>query len=185
MSLTAPNLIGEHGLDAVKGWFEISALDYVAQLDTDAVQFTPPAGRVMHLDPDSGKLRTGCHNTGMSLFMYKGPADYDVSNPGITASGKFMHAAIVPGGDLAGLVASGGFELACTEFDAEQTYKPGDLLTAIADDEDADVGGVLTNESVAQYVDPICGVVSGGKQTRHDGVDVLLLWTVWLPGAVS
>jgi hypothetical protein len=43
-----------------------------------------------------------------------------------------MHQAIAPTGKMSGLVATGGYEIASTEFDATRNYVPGDLLTAAA-----------------------------------------------------
>lgn len=178
---TAPNLITEKGLDVKKGWFDMAALDYDAKLSA-SVSFDVPRGRVVHVDA-SGDFRPGAHNTGVAIFLLNGSTDADVSNPGTTASGNFMHRAIAPTGKMSGLVATGGYEIASTEFDTGRTYTPGDLLTATASDSNATTGGRITNESVTQYVTPVVGVVSSGKAKNHNGVFALSFWTVWLPGA--
>ncbi len=94
-----------------------------------------------------------------------------------------MHRAISPTGVLSGLVATGGYEIDSTEYDTTKTYAPGDLLTAVASDSVLATGGVLTNASAVQFVNPICGVVSSGAHTNHNGVPTLSFWSVWLPGA--
>jgi hypothetical protein len=133
----------------------------------------------------------GVDQTGMGIFLFPGQADFDVNNPGTTAGGLFMHQAIAPTGKISGLVAKGGYELESTEFDTDQSYTPGDLLTATADNTDITVGGVLTNVGtgahgdVKQYVDPVCGIVSGGRHKNEHGVDVLRFWPEWLPGAYA
>ena len=179
--MPAPNLITEKGMYAKKGWFDMSALDYSAKLSS-SVTFDVPAGRVVHLDPD-GKFATGAHATGVAIFLLNGSADADVSNPGTTASGNFMHQAIAPAGNMSGLVATGGYEIATTEFDSSRVYAPGDLLTATAADTNSTTGGRITNASVTQFVTPVVGVVSSGKAKNHNGFYALSFWSVWLPGA--
>ena len=151
---------------------------------TSAVTFTVPRGRVVHVD-STGAFAMGAHNTNVAVFLLNGSGDADVSNPGTTAGGKFMHQAVAPTGKLSGLVATGGYEIASTEFDTSRTYTPGDLLTAAADNTDAAVGGVLTNESVEQFVTPVVGVVSSGKAQNHNGIQALSFWSVWLPGEAA
>jgi hypothetical protein len=178
---TAPNRITEKGLDVKKGWFDMASLDYSAKMSS-AVTFDVPAGRVVHLDTN-GEFRPGAHSTGVALFLLQGSADADVSNPGTTASGNFMHKAIAPTGKLTGLVATGGYEIASSEFDSTLTYTPGQLLTATASNTNATTGGRITNASVTQFVTPVVGVVSSGKAKNHNGVYALSFWCAWLPGA--
>jgi hypothetical protein len=179
--MPAPDLLTEHGLDVKKGWFDMASLDYSAKLSS-AVTFAVKRGRVVHVD-SNGEFRPGAHDTNIAIFLLNGSEDADVSNPGTTAGGRFMHQAVAPTGKMSGLVATGGYEIASTEFDADQTYAPGDLLTATASNSNAATGGVLTNDSVTQYVTPVVGVVSSGKAQNHNGIQALSFWTVWLPGA--
>ena len=181
--MPAPDLLFEHGLDVKKGWFDMASLDYDAKL-ASAVEYDVPRGRVVHVDSD-GNFRPGAHNTGVAIFLLNGSADADVSNPGTTAAGNFMHRAIAPTGKMSGLVATGGYEISTTEFDSTRTYAPGDLLTAAQSLSDAAVGGVLTNSGVTQYVNPVVGVVSSGKAKNHNGIQSLSFWCVWLPGAAD
>lgn len=187
----APDLPFEHGLDIKKGWFDMASLDYSAKLGT--VGYTLPRGRVVHVEHAGGQevFLPGVRATDVAIFLLNGSADADVSNPGTTASGKFMHQAIAPTGKLSGVVATGGYEIDSTEFDSSQSYAAGDLLTAPlgVTAGDAATGGLLTNVSgegsVTQYVDPVVGVVSSGKHTNHNGVSTLSFWSVWLPGAAT
>lgn len=184
-----PSLMFEHALTPLKGWFEPAALDYVAKL-SENVTFDVPAGRVMHLNA-SGEFETGVGETDMGIFTLNASNDFDVSNPGTTAAGNFMHQSIGPAGNMSGLVATGAYEVNTTEFDAAQEYAPGDLLTAPVANTTLATGGVLTNAGsgsggdVEQYVDPVCGVVSRGEYTNEHGIAVLALWPVWLPGAYT
>lgn len=181
--MPAPDLLTEHGLDVKKGWFDMASLDYSAKLSS-AVTFAVKRGRVVHVD-SNGEFRPGAHETNIAIFLLNGSDDADVSNPGTTAGGRFMHQAVAPTGKMSGLVATGGYEIASTEFDTEQTYTPGDLLTATASNSNATTGGRITNASVTQYVTPVVGVVSSGKAQNHNGIQALSFWTVWLPGAAS
>lgn len=180
----APDLPFEHGLDIKKGWFDMASLDYSAKLGT--VGYTLPRGRVVHLEHVGGQevFLPGVRATDVAIFLLNGAADADVSNPGTTASGRFMHQAIAPTGKMSGVVATGGYEIDSTEFNSSRSYAAGDLLTAPlgAGSGDAATGGVLTNENVVQFVNPVVGVVSSGKHTNHNGVATLSFWSVWLPG---
>jgi hypothetical protein len=181
--MPAPDLLTEHGLDVKKGWFDMASLDYSAKLSS-AVTFAVKRGRVVHVD-SSGEFRPGAHNTNIAVFLLNGSEDADVSNPGTTAGGRFMHQAVAPTGKMSGLVATGGYEIASTEFDSARSYTPGDLLTAVASNSNATTGGRITNDSVTQYVTPVVGVVSSGKAQNHNGIQALSFWTVWLPGAAA
>lgn len=185
--MTAPSLMFEHGLDVLKGWFQPSALDFSAKL-SDNVTFDVPAGRVMHVNA-AGELETGVGETDMGLFLIQGSTEFDVSNPGTTPAGNFLQQAIAPTGVMTGLVATGGYEIESTEFDTDQEYTQGDLLTAAVANSTLATGGVLTNVGsggagdVEQFVDPVCGVVSRGSYNNCHGIAVVAFWSVWLPGA--
>lgn len=181
--MPAPALPFEHGFDVKKGWFDMAALDYDAKLSSN-VSFVVPRGRVVHLNAN-GEFEMGAHNTGVAVFLLNGSEDADVSNPGTTAAGNFMHQAVAPTGKLSGVVATGGYEIDNTEFDSARTYAPGDLLTATASNSNATTGGRLTNENVVQFVNPVVGVVSSGKHKNHNGVQTLSFWCVWLPGEAA
>jgi hypothetical protein len=187
--MPAPDLLTEHGLDVKKGWFDMASLDYSAKL-AGAVTFAVPRGRVVHVDTD-GNFRPGAHAKNIAIFLLNGSEDADVSNPGTTAAGNFMHRAIAPTGKMSGLVATGGYEIATTEYNISRTYVPGDLLTATASNTDSATGGVVTNAGsgsdgkVKQYINPVVGVVSSGATKNHNGINSLSFWSVWLPGAAT
>lgn len=183
----APDLMFEHGLDVKKGWFDMASLDYSAKLSS-SVSFDVNRGRVVHVDSTGGFV-PGVHETNVAVFLLNGSTDADVANPGTTAGGKFMHLAVAPTGKLSGLVATGGYEISTTEFATNRTYAPGDLLTATtktgAGNTVAATDGLLTNNGVTQYVNPVVGVVSSGAATNHNGISALSFWCVWLPGAAN
>jgi hypothetical protein len=185
--MAAPDLPFEHAVDIKKGWFDMASLDYSAKLGS-AVEFTLPRGRVVHVEHVNGMevFLPGVRATDVAIFLLNGANDADVSNAGTTASGKFVQQAISPSGKLSGVVATGGYEIDSTEFDSSRSYVAGDLLTAHLGTcyGERNTAGVLTNNSVTQFVTPVVGVVSSGKHTNHNGVSTLSFWSVWLPGAV-
>lgn len=177
--MAAPSLMFEHGLDVAKGWFQPAALDFAAPL-SENVEFVTPRGRVVHVN-NSGEFEMGVDTTEMAIFTLNGSEDFDVSNPGTTPTGNFMHQAIAPKGIMSGLVATGAYEIESTEFDDSRTYAANETLTAGSDNADIDVGGILTNVAAVLYVDAVCGVVSRGRFENAHGVPVLAFWPVYIP----
>lgn len=190
---TAPSLQFEHGLNAVKGWFEMAALDYDAPV-APAVTIILYSGRVLSLNAN-GEFETGISGRKMAIFAWPSDTDFDVSNPGTTPSGLFMHRAIAPTGKMSGLVAKGGYQLETTEFDKTPTaaYAPNQLLTAITANTTQATGGVISNDragaggstgAVRQYVDAACGLTTGQHHyVNEHGVEVLSFWPLYLPAA--
>jgi len=187
--MVAPSLMFEHGIDVAKGWFHPAALDFSTKLSAN-VTFEVARGRVVHLN-SAGEFEMGIGATDMAIFLLNGSDDFDVSNPGTTPSGLFMHQSIAPAGFMSGIVATGSYEIEDTEFDDTLSYAPGDLLTATADNTTEATGGVLTNAGsggggdVEQFADPACGVVSRGRFVNAHGVPVLAFWPIYLPGAYA
>jgi|APCry1669188879_1035177.scaffolds.fasta_scaffold00373_4 hypothetical protein len=181
--MPAPNLLTENGLDVKKGWFDMASLDYAAKLST-TVSFPVQRGRVVHVN-SNGDFVPGAHKTCPAIFLLNGSEDADVSNPGTTASGNFMHLAVAPTGKMSGLVATGGYEISTTEFVTGNTYAPGDLLSATRSNatNPASTDGRLTNYSITQFTTPVVGVVSSGAGKNHNGIQALSFWCVYLPGA--
>lgn len=183
--MVAPSLMFEHRLDILKGWSQLTALDFASKLSAN-VTFDVPAGRVMHLNA-AGEFETGIAGHQMPLFVFQGSQDMDVANPGTTPGGLFMHQAIAPTGVMNSFVATGGFELESTEFNTALTYARNDVLTAAVANATLATGGVLTNAGTGpggvctEYYDPLCGVVSRGEYNNSHGVAVLAFWPVWLP----
>jgi hypothetical protein len=183
--MPAPNLLTENGLDVKKGWFDMASLDYAAKLST-TVSFPVQRGRVVHVN-SNGDFVPGAHKTCPAIFLLNGSEDADVSNPGTTAAGNFMHLAVAPTGKMSGLVATGGYEISTTEFVTGNTYAPGDLLSATRANAStpASTDGRVTNYSVTQFTTPVVGVVSSGAGKNHNGIQALSFWCVWLPGATN
>jgi|GEM_PF-4700122 len=194
MPATAPSLMFEHALSHPKGWFEPSALDFSAKLSPN-VTLQAFGGRVVHVNA-AGEFEMGLEQTSMAIFLLQADTDFDVSNPGTTPAGNFMHQAVAPAGNMSGLVAAGGYELESTEFDIapNAAYAPNHLLTALASNTVQATGGVLCNDRagaggsaglVRQYTENACGVVSRGQFKNEHNVDVLAFWPIYLPAAFA
>lgn len=190
----APSLMFEHALSHPKGWFEPSALDFVGKLSPN-VSIIAYGGRVVHVNA-AGEFEMGISGTKMAIFLLQADTDYDVSNPGTTGAGNFMHQAISPTGAQSGLVATGGFELESTEHELapNAAYAPNQLLTAKATNNSQAQSGVLSNDRagaggssglVRQYTDAACGVVSRGQFKNEHNVMVLAFWPIYLPAAFA
>lgn len=198
--MTIPRLMFEQALTPIKGWFDEAALDFEGILSA-AVTFGVPAGRCVHVsavNPNGNKqtpeFEMGVAGTQMGMFLIQGSGDFDVSNPGTTASGSFMHQAIAPTGVMSALVAEGAYELQTTEYDAVQTYLPNDLLTAGPSNSVLADGGILTNQTVVgggtalevpwsgNTTRAICGVVSRGVFLNEHRINALHFWPTYIPG---
>lgn len=178
----------EHALNPVSGFDPLYAIYKYAPLSDDVLNAVDavPAGRVAYLDvagefqlADGGNIvaQGGTQpNSAMPLYLWQGSHDPDVLNDGTSpATGRIHWFGVNPHGVMAGLVATGGYELQTTEFDADQDYLPNELLTC---DEDADgVAGRLTNVSqdpaggaVIPVLDWVCGVCSWHVQSDYQTV---------------
>lgn len=188
----APSRMTEHVLNHPKGWFDGHALDHKAKVSAN-VTFSIPQGRVAHLNED-GEFEMGISTTKMAIFLLQGSNQPSVINPSHTASGRFVQSPAFPNGVMSGLVATGGFELESSEFEAAAAngYAPNTLLTAWASNTVLARGGVLSSDrahdsdgAVRQYVDAACACVSRGViQTEH-GTSVVCFWPVYMPAAAA
>ncbi len=195
------DLMTNHEAYAIKGWFKSGALDKAApadlsnlHADVDAIQ----NGSVVSLN-SSGQFQLGLEENAMPIFILQNSYDHDVAGPDGNIIGAFNAGSVdestgryTPAGYTAasrapisgimnGLVATGGYEIKSTEFDASETYTPNMPLTAGAPGE-ADAGLLKPGE---HCVDTICGIVSdvipaGGIVNEHR-VSVISFWSVFLP----
>jgi hypothetical protein len=182
--MTAPSLMFEHTLNAVKGWFSPSALDFSTKLSANVMIDPVYEGSVVHLNADS-EFEMGVAGNQMAMFLIQDSTDPDATTPSVEGTDEVA---------LTALVATGGYELQSTEYNAARTYAPNDLLTAVASNTVAATGGVLDNRNASNAVltppwvpagttRAICGVVSRGVKDNSHGQNALCFWPVWLPGA--
>ncbi len=125
------SMMFEHALDQLKGWPSPTAVDKDAKLSsnvTATVRPVPP-GRVVHLN-SVGEFEMGASGTQVAIFLLNGEESFDVSNPTtLTAAGAYnanSWYAVAPTGKMSGLVATGAYELATTEYDPDPaiTFAP-------------------------------------------------------------
>lgn len=177
-----PRQMFDHTLDAIKGWFQMAALDYTAKISANVV-VSVYAGRCAHINA-VGEFELGCTGSMMPIFLLQNGTDNDVSNDGGTTWYP-----IGPTGTITGLVGSGSYELETTEFDSANTYAPNEYLRCKSSSQSSADGGLLTNantvaaEAGSGNPTNIVGVVSRGVRKRQsDRNNVLAFWTVYKPG---
>jgi hypothetical protein len=181
--MTTPVRMTAHTLDTIKNSItNPHHLDFTAKLSANVTVDPVYAGRVAHLN-EVGEYELGLPDVSraghMAIFLWQSSNDPDVSNDGGIATEVDGWVAVAPTGEIKGLVASGGFELESTEYDSDQSYAPGDCLTATNANSNATTGGRLT-KGVAYDV-PVCGVVSRGVAQNSHRKNCIYFWSVWLP----
>lgn len=163
-----PPQMFDHGIDPIKGWFYLSALDKSAAPD-DPTDARLIAGRVVHLD-SAAKFVPGLAADAVGIFLWQSGGSFDV----LRDSGG------IGGGIHSGLVSTGGYELETTEF-IDATFAPNTPLTADAPGAGDDIGKIKEGTIAT---DTLVGIVSDGKRTNENGIDVVRFWTYFLPAAV-
>jgi len=167
-------------LNAIKGWPQPSAVDFVAPFDA-TVGVTPtnvvPPGTVVHLN-NSGNYVLGVGNLAvMPLFTFQGSNDPDVVNAygGDPSADVGSSVPITPSGAVMALVAIGAYELVSTNYYTGGTYNPNTPLTA-------DVSGGSSGHPAGQLyagtigTNMIVGLVSRGVTDNGYGHNALAFW---------
>ena len=114
-------------LNALKGWPQMNAVDYVAKLSStvSAGDLPLPPGSVVSLNT-AGDFIIGVGNSNvMPMFLFYGTDSDMVSNDGgdpSTDVGAWIP--MTPSGELIALVANGAYELVSTAYVDGQTYNP-------------------------------------------------------------
>ena len=134
------------------------------------------AGRVVHKNDDE-EFEMGVTGTQMAIFLLQNSDDPDVKNDG---GDDFQ--AIAPRGNMSGIVATSGTELATTEYDQAQTYHVNDVLRAVASNSNATTGGRLTNAGFTLGTNAGVGVVSKLPKKNSHKKYVITLWPAYIPG---
>jgi hypothetical protein len=165
-----------HALDVLKGWPNTHALDKKAKWASSVTLAYALSGRVASLNT-SNEFVLGCSLQKMPIFIIQSGLDPDVSNE--DADGDWY--AIQPAGDASGLVGNGPFELESTEYDTNDTFAIGDLLTVI--NTAGANQGKLDKLSSNLYASNIFAVghVTKGIHTNHHGKSVISFWTLYIP----
>lgn len=177
----------DHIIDPVRGPQVGHRLEYYAPA---AIGESWNRGAVISAD-NTGKLVAGClagssFNRPMPMFALQGTDDLDVWSDDVNPQ---RDGAGAPAGVPSALVASGGFEIATSEFESEDSgdaviYNVNDQLTC-------DETGKLIKKTSAS--EPTVGIVSAartangvrknelGVQVRRYTTDLLFLWTFFIP----
>lgn len=175
--MAAPRQMTANTLNALKGWPNMNAVDYHAELDS-SITDTVLAGSVVSLN-SSGNFVQGAVGTVMPMFLFSNSDDPDVSNDGGDAStdaGVFIP--ISPTGQAMALVAVGAYELVSTAFDSSLTYAINEPLyseDASNTDSSGVAAGLLHNAGVL-YTNNCVGIVSRGVVDNGYGKDALAFW---------
>ncbi len=176
--MSTPGQMFNHTLDVVKGWLpgNMGALDCHGKLSASVTVDPVYAGRVVHKN-DEEEFELGVTGSQMAIFLTQNSNDPDVARD----SGE-DYSAITPKGNMSGVVATGGYEVATTEYDQEQTYHVNDILRAVASNSNATTGGRLTNASFTLFTTAGVGVVSKLPAKNSHRKYVITLWTAYIPG---
>ena len=165
-----PRQMTAETLNALKGWPQLSAVDFHTEFAasiTDRV----PAGSVVHLN-NTGKYELGVgQDAVMPLFTFHASDDPDISNDGgdpATERGVFVP--IGGSGQAMALVAIGAYELVTTEF-VDGTYYPNTPLTSA---KTGPTAGQLVEGTL--YEDMVVGLVSRGIVDNGWGHEGLAFW---------
>lgn len=222
MPYSYPGLMFDHTLTALKGWPQERPLDIEGTLSTNvnigSVNSAPLSGQCVHVQstssgvgsngngPNIPVFEMGAKQNMMPLFLIPSGNDFDVQNPGVTATvlaasglgGSTTNppawVPIRPTGKLVALVAKGPYELETTEYDTNQTYAPNDLLRTVTSNTDSNAGKMTnqdasggqpfaTTAKLTLYTDSAVGRVSRGTYTNAAGKSALAFWPESIPGS--
>lgn len=172
--MAAPRQMTANTLNALKGWPQMNAVDYHAELDSGIPAGDLPvlAGAVVHLNAAGNFILGVGTDAVMPMFLFNNSDDPDVSNDGGDAStdaGVFVP--ISPTGHAMALVAVGAYELVSTAY-VDAAYSPNDPLTA--DKSGGGNPGKLQGGTL--YTDMIVGLVSRGVVDNGYGKNALAFW---------
>lgn len=170
--MSAPRQMTSETLNALKGWPQPAAVDFVTAFD-ESVNIRVPPGSVVHVDATSNKYKLGVGTTAvMPLFTFQASDDPDVVNEaGDPATERGVFIPISPTGQVMALVAVGAYELITTAF-VDDDYPPNTPLTSA-------LGLGATAGQVAPgtlYTDMIVGMVSRGIVDNGYGYDAVAFW---------
>jgi hypothetical protein len=182
MGLLTPGQNFDHLLDIISGYDGMHDLQYHAVPETGIAEFF--RGALLSLNA-SGEYQLGLSAVDageMPLWAVNARDDFDVNSDVGNISGASARQDGQKLGGLATFVATGGFEIATTEFDAAAvaSYVPNRALIA-----DLGTPGHLTAGATPYAIgETIVGVVSKGVRTETYGQSVLQFWPTFLPARV-
>lgn len=176
--MSAPLQMTSETLNALKGWPNPQAVDFVAKF-ASSVTDRVPAGSVVRLNSDGEFVLGMGTNAAMPLFTFFASDDPTVANSGGDAStDKGVWIPISPVGNVMALVAVGAYELVTTAYDTTNYNANAFVVNAPLMSTDG-VGevkvGAWTNANT------IVGVVSRGVVDNGYGTDAVAFWPYFFP----
>lgn len=176
--MAAPRQMTAKTLNALKGWPQMSAVDFHAEIDPSVLDVVDPvlAGSVVRLN-DSFKFQLGVGvEAVMPMFMFYNSDDPDISNDGgDPATDQDVYIPISPTGQALALPAVGAYELVSTQY-VDAVYLPNTPLTSPSDADDPnDADNGKLTEGIL-YTDMIVGFVSRGLVNNGYGRTALAFW---------
>jgi len=169
--MAAARLMTSKTLNALKGWPQMSAVDFHTEYAESVTEEVLP-GSVVHLDAE-GRYIVGVGTLAvMPLFAFTSSLDLDVVNEApdpATEKGNWVP--FNPTGQAMTLVAVGAYELVTTAYDEDETYPPNTPLTSPLTGAEA---GKVTPGTL--YTDMIVGIVSRGVVDNGYGYEAVAFW---------
>jgi hypothetical protein len=182
MGLLNPGQNYDHLLDVISGYDGMHDLQYHAVPEDGIDPFF--RGALLSLNA-AGEYQLGLSGVAageMPMWAINARDDFDVNSDIGNVSGARTRQDGQLLGGLATFVATGGFEIATTEFDpaAVASYVPNRALIHDA----ANPGYVTAGATPYAIGETIVGTVSKGVRTEVYGQSVLQFWPVFLPARV-
>jgi hypothetical protein len=178
MGLLVPGQNFDHLLDIISGYDGMHDLQYHA---VPADGETWERGALLSIDAD-GKYIAGLSAVDggeMPMWAVNARDDFDANSDVGNISGASARQDGQKLGGIASYVATGGYEIATTEFDAAAvaSYIPNAPLIH----DGATAGFVTAGTNPPALAESIVGIVSKGVREEVYGQSVLQFWPVYLP----
>lgn len=182
MGLLNPGQNYDHLLDIISGYDGMHDLQYHAIPESGIAEFF--RGALLSLNANGEyQLGLSAANAGeMPMWAVNARDDFDANSDVGNISGAIARQDGQLLGGIASYVATGGYEIATTEFDpaAVASYVPNRALIHDA----ANPGFVTAGATPYAIAETIVGVVSKGVRTEVYGQSVLQFWPTFLPARV-
>lgn len=179
--MSAPIQMTAQTLNALKGWPQLNAVDFVAPLDATITERIPP-GSVVHLSSTLTFLPGVGNSVVMPMFTFFASDAQEVANPGgDPTADKEVWIPGTPSGGMLALVAIGSYELVSTNYNTAVagSLVPNALLTSPTTTGGGVNRGQLTTATIK--TDTVVGVVSRGIVDNGYGYNAVAFWPWFFP----
>lgn len=168
-----PEMMDAFTLNALKGWPQLHAVDFITTFSPDITDTVYP-GSVLSLDSNGEFILGVGDDPVMPMFLFPKSTDPDVENEAPNAATtRGGYVPINPSGEAMALVGIMALELTSTNFDAdaEDDYVPNAALTSPK--AGANAGKLVVG---TLYTNMIVGLVSRGIIDNGYGYDCVAFW---------